>query len=97
MGKQCKFKAYVLTENMDPGNNIIYTLYCSFAQANVGQQEDFTEAEKKALLLGAKHCVITDMRETFLEEFVFPALQANLIYEDRYLLGTAIARPCIVK
>ena len=74
-----------------------YTLYCSFAQANVGQQEDFTEAEKKALLLGAKHCVITDMRETFLEEFVFPALQANLIYEDRYLLGTAIARPCIVK
>lgn len=38
---------------------------------------------------------IEDVRAEFVEDFIWPALQANAIYEDRYLLGTAIARPCI--
>lgn len=37
------------------------------------------------------------MRAEFVEDFIWPALQANAIYEDRYLLGTAIARPCIAR
>lgn len=40
---------------------------------------------------------IEDIRTEFVEDFIWPALQANAIYEDRYLLGTAIARPCIAR
>lgn len=40
---------------------------------------------------------IEDVRAEFVEDFIWPALQANAIYEDRYLLGTAIARPCITR
>ena len=39
--------------------------------------------------------VNVDVKKEFVEEFVWPAIQANAIYEDRYLLGTALARPCI--
>lgn len=40
---------------------------------------------------------IEDVRAEFVEDFIWPSLQANAIYEDRYLLGTAIARPCITR
>lgn len=40
---------------------------------------------------------IEDICAEFVEDFIWPALQANAIYEDRYLLGTAIARPCIAR
>ncbi len=36
-----------------------------------------------------------DAKKEFVEEFIWPAVQANAVYEDRYLLGTALARPCI--
>ena len=65
--------------------------------ANIGQDEDFEAARTKALKLGAKHFVCLDMRRQFVEEFIWPAVQANAIYEDRYLLGTSLARPCITK
>nr|XP_005992196.2 PREDICTED: argininosuccinate synthase isoform X2 [Latimeria chalumnae] len=65
--------------------------------ANIGQEEDFTEAKKKALTLGAKKVFIEDLRKEFVEEFIWPSVQANAIYEDRYMLGTAIARPCIAR
>lgn len=39
--------------------------------------------------------VIEDVREQFVKEYVWPAIQAGLIYESRYLLGTSLARPCI--
>lgn len=65
--------------------------------ANVGQDEDFEAAREKALKLGAKKIFIEDLREQFVTEYVWPAVQANAIYEDRYMLGTAIARPCIAK
>ena len=40
---------------------------------------------------------IEDLREEFVEEFIWPSVQASAIYEDRYLLGTSIARPCIAR
>ncbi|XP_062269299.1 argininosuccinate synthase [Platichthys flesus] len=65
--------------------------------ANIGQNEDFEAARKKAEVLGAKKVFIEDLRAQFVEEFIWPAVQANAVYEDRYLLGTAIARPCIAR
>ncbi|XP_066568724.1 argininosuccinate synthase [Amia ocellicauda] len=65
--------------------------------ANIGQDEDFDAARKKAESLGAKKVFIEDLRTEFVEEFIWPAVQANAIYEDRYLLGTSIARPCIAR
>lgn len=64
---------------------------------NIGQEENFDEAREKALKLGAKDFVCLDMRKDFVENFIFEAVQANAIYEDRYLLGTSLARPCISK
>ncbi|XP_029941180.1 argininosuccinate synthase [Salarias fasciatus] len=63
--------------------------------ANIGQDEDFDEARKKAENLGAKKVFIEDLRAEFVEHFIWPAVQANAVYEDRYLLGTSLARPCI--
>ncbi|NXE46275.1 ASSY synthase, partial [Casuarius casuarius] len=65
--------------------------------ANIGQNEDFAEARKKALALGAKKVYIEDVSREFVEEFIWPAVQANALYEDRYLLGTSLARPCIAR
>ncbi|CAK9809395.1 Argininosuccinate synthase [Anthophora plagiata] len=63
--------------------------------ANVGQDEDFNAIEKKALQTGAAKVVIKDLREVFVSSFVWPLIACGLCYEGRYLLGTAIARPCI--
>lgn len=65
--------------------------------ANVGQDEDFEAARKKALSLGAKKVFIEDLRKEFVEEFIWPWVQSNAIYEDRYFLGTSLARPCIAR
>jgi argininosuccinate synthase len=63
--------------------------------ADVGQKEDFDECRKKALLLGASKVIIADLKKEFVTDYVFKAIKANAIYEDRYLLGTALARPLI--
>ncbi len=65
--------------------------------ANVGQDENFGEVEKKAFEIGASKVVIGDLREEFVTDYIFPAIKANAIYEERYLLGTALARPLIAK
>uniref|UniRef100_A0A4W5L223 Argininosuccinate synthase n=1 Tax=Hucho hucho TaxID=62062 RepID=A0A4W5L223_9TELE len=65
--------------------------------ANIGQEEDFDAAKKKAESLGAKKVFIEDLRAEFVEEFIWPSVQANAVYEDRYLLGTSVARPCIAR
>jgi argininosuccinate synthase len=64
---------------------------------NVGQDEDWAAVEKKALALGAERMVIDDLQQEFLEELVFRAIQCNAIYEDRYLLGTSLARPVLAR
>jgi argininosuccinate synthase len=63
--------------------------------ADVGQNEDFEECRKKALFLGASKVIIADLKREFVEKYVFKAVKANAVYEDRYLLGTALARPLI--
>ncbi|XP_053656210.2 argininosuccinate synthase isoform X2 [Cherax quadricarinatus] len=65
--------------------------------ANLGQDEDFEDAKLKATKLGAKEVVVEDQQLELVQDFVWPAVSADLIYEDRYQLGTALARPCIVR
>ncbi len=72
-----------------------YDVICFIA--NVGQQEDFELAKQKALNIGASKVYIEDLREEFIEHYVFQALKANAMYEGRYLLGTSLARPLIAK
>lgn len=63
--------------------------------ADVGQADDFEECRKKALLLGASKVIIADLKKEFVENYVFKAIMGNAVYEGRYLLGTALARPLI--
>ncbi len=65
--------------------------------ANVGQSEDLDAAAQKARALGAAKVVIDDLREEFVTDYIFPVISANAMYEGRYLLGTAVARPLIAK
>lgn len=65
--------------------------------ANIGQDEELVGLEEKALATGADRCVIRDLREEFLTDYIFPMMQAGAVYERRYLLGTSIARPLIAK
>jgi argininosuccinate synthase len=65
--------------------------------ADVGQDDDFEEVKKKALKVGASKVFIKDLREEFVTDYIFPALKANAVYENRYLLGTALARPVIAR
>jgi len=67
--------------------------FCS----DVGQGEDLEAARKKALRTGAISCHLLDQRDEFARDFVFPAVRAAAVYEGAYLLGTALARPCIVR
>lgn len=65
--------------------------------ADVGQREDFARAKNKALEIGAAKVYIEDLREEFVTDYIFPACKANALYENKYLLGTALARPLIAK
>ena len=65
--------------------------------ADIGQDEDFEEAKKKALLLGASRVYIEDLKAEFVKDYIFAALKGNAVYEGRYLLGTSIARPLIAR
>ncbi|CAK4114668.1 unnamed protein product [Aphanomyces euteiches] len=68
--------------------------YC----ANVGQfGENFDKVKAKALSLGASNVYIADLRKEFVVDYIWPAVQANAVYESRYLLGTSLARPVIAK
>ncbi|MGB9789512.1 MAG: argininosuccinate synthase [Thermotoga caldifontis] len=65
--------------------------------ANVGQKDDFEFIRDKALKTGASKVYIEDVRKEFVTDFIFAALMGNAVYEGRYLLGTALARPLIAK
>ncbi len=65
--------------------------------ADIGQGEELEPARVKAKQLGVKEIFISDLREEFVRDFVFPMFHANAIYEGEYLLGTSIARPLIAK
>lgn len=65
--------------------------------ADIGQGEEVEPAREKAESLGVREIFIEDLREEFVQDFVFPMFRANTIYEGEYLLGTSIARPLIAK
>ena len=65
--------------------------------ADVGQGDDIEAAVEKAHKTGAVKVVVEDLREEFLNQYVFPALRAGAVYEHKYLLGTSLARPVIAK
>ena len=65
--------------------------YCG----DVGQGDDLEAVRQKALATGASDCVVEDLREEFVRDYAFKALAAGAVYEDNYLLGTALARPLL--
>jgi argininosuccinate synthase len=65
--------------------------------ADVGQEEELTPLRDKAMATGASSYAVSDLRDAFVRDFVFPALRAGAFYEGEYLLGTSLARPCIIE
>ena len=65
--------------------------------ANVGQLEDFDDIERRARATGASEVFVEDLRHEFVTDFIWPAIAGKAVYEHRYLLGTALARPIIAK
>ena len=64
---------------------------------DVGQGDDWKVIKQRALDTGAAACYVVDAREEYITEYIWPAVKANAVYEDRYLLGTSTARPLIGK
>ena len=65
--------------------------------AELGQGSELSDIKKKALASGASKIYVEDLREEFVKDYVFEILKANAVYENKYLLGTSIARPLIAK
>ncbi|AEO07876.1 argininosuccinate synthase [Buchnera aphidicola] len=66
--------------------------------ADIGQsKQDLDEINQKSIHSGASSCYIADLKEEFIEDYVYPILKTGALYEGSYLLGTAMARPIIAK
>ncbi|MCB2155043.1 argininosuccinate synthase [bacterium] len=65
--------------------------------ADLGQGGDWTALKKKARDTGAAKCIVRDLRDEFVNDFITPAIQANALYEGRYPMHTALGRPLIAK
>ncbi|MBK8479694.1 MAG: argininosuccinate synthase [Proteobacteria bacterium] len=65
--------------------------------ANVGQADDFTQLVARAKAIGASAVRVDDLRSEFVTDFIFPTIASNALYENRYLLGTSLARPLIAR
>ena len=74
-----------------PGAEVV--AYC----ADVGQGEDLSGLEQRALAAGASKLHLRDLRREFVTEYLFPLLRSGAVYEGKYLLGTSIARPLQAK
>lgn len=74
-----------------------YDLEVIAFSVDVGNEPDFPGIREKALKLGAVKAVVADAREAFVDEFVFPALKANALYQGQYPLATALARPLMAR
>jgi argininosuccinate synthase len=64
---------------------------------NVGQKSELEGLEEKAIKTGASKIYIEDLTEEFVNDYIFPTIKANAMYEGKYLLGTSFARPLIGK
>ena len=78
-----------LKENYD------YEVICCCV--DVGQEEELSGLEERAKYSGASKLYILDVVDEFCDEYIVPTVQANAVYEDKYLLGTSMARPLIAK
>ena len=65
--------------------------------ADIGQEHDPQKVKQRAEDIGASKVIIEDLKEEFIQDYVFPMFRANTLYEGEYLLGTSIARPLISK
>ena len=65
--------------------------------AELGQGSELEGIQEKAKLSGASKCIVGDLREEFVTDYIWPMLKASAIYENGYLLGTSIARPLIAE
>ena len=65
--------------------------------ADVGQGTELDGLEEKAKKTGASKLYIEDLRKEFVEDYIFPTIKADAVYENQYLLGTSFARPLIAK
>ncbi len=65
--------------------------------ADVGQGEELDGLEERAIKTGASKLIIGDLREELVNDYILPMLHSGAIYEQRYLLGTSIARPVVAK
>jgi argininosuccinate synthase len=65
--------------------------------ADLGQGDELEPIRQKALNSGASVSLVEDAKETFVRNYAFPAIQANALYENRYPVSTALARPLIAK
>ena len=73
--------------------NVEVITYCG----DVGQEEELDGLEEKALATGASAHRTLNLVDEFANDFIFPMVRGNAIYESQYLLGTSIARPLIAK
>jgi argininosuccinate synthase len=67
--------------------------YC----CNIGQDDELSGLEEKAIASGASKCYVEDLREVFVRDYLFPLLRSGAVYERIYLLGTSVARPLIAR
>lgn len=74
---------------MDKG----YEVVCYMG--DVGQGADAKSAHKRALQIGAKKCIVDDLKEEFIKDYAFQALKAGALYQGKYNLATALSRPII--
>ncbi|MHC4641318.1 MAG: argininosuccinate synthase [Planctomycetota bacterium] len=65
--------------------------------AELGQGDELSGIKRKALASGAVKCVVKDLRDEFVEDYLWPMLKSGAVYEKTYLLGTSVARPLIAK
>ncbi|MGB8383826.1 MAG: argininosuccinate synthase [Dermatophilaceae bacterium] len=65
--------------------------------ANIGQFEDLSEAEERAMQNGASKVYVEDLREPFLADYAFRALRADAVYEGKYLMAASLSRPLIAE
>lgn len=65
--------------------------------ADVGQGEELDPLNEKAIKTGASKIYIEDLKEELVRDYIFPMIKSGAVYEDKYLMGTSIARPVIAK
>jgi argininosuccinate synthase len=74
-----------------------YSLDVIALTVDVGNERDFSAIRNKAIKVGAIKALVIDVKKQFVNDYVFPALQADAVYEGQYPLATALSRPLIAK